>query len=79
MEARFYSLTIIFESVETEPFYVEFSSYPDCVDFLVRKILSYYGHFNPIRSSSVDPVDVPTPSCSLMDSSYADLFNFLIH
>lgn len=77
MEVIFYALTIIFESVETESFYVEFSSYPDCASFLVRKILSYYDS-KPIRSFDLSPIKHPTPSYSLMDSSYADLFNFLI-
>lgn len=77
MEATFYALTVFFESVETEAFYVEFSAYPDCVSFLVRKILSYYDS-KPIRSFHLSPIDNPTLSYSLMDPSYADLFNFLI-
>ncbi|MDB9152120.1 hypothetical protein [Parabacteroides distasonis] len=78
MEAKLFGLTIIFESVETESFYVEFSSYPDCASFLVRKILSYYDS-KLIRSFDLSPIKRLTPLYSLMNPSYADLFNFLIH
>lgn len=48
------------------------------MSYLVRKILQYYDS-KPIRCFSVVPVKNPTPSRSLMDSSNADLFNYLIH
>lgn len=77
MEAKLFGLTIHFDSVENESIYIEFLSYSDTVSYLVRKILSYYDS-KPVCSFSVVPVENSTPSCSLMDSSNTDLFNFLI-
>jgi len=78
MEAKLFCLAINFDSVEPELFCVEFFSYTDTVSYFVRKILQYYDS-KPIRCFFVVPVKNPTPSCSLMDSSNADLFNYLIH
>lgn len=78
MEAKFFRLTINFDSVEPELFCVEFVSYPDTVSYLVRKIL-HYCDSKPILCFSVVPIKIPVPSCSLMDPSNIDLFNYLIH
>lgn len=78
MEAKLFGLTINFDSVETEPIYVEFLSYSDTVSYLVRKILHYYDS-TPVRSFFVAPVEVSHLGFSLMDSSNIDLFNYLIH
>lgn len=77
MEAKLFGLKIIFDSVETESFYVEFLSYSDTVSYLVRKILHYYDS-TPILSFSVVPVEAPRLGSSIMDSSNIDLFNYLI-
>uniref|UniRef100_A0AAU8B2S9 Uncharacterized protein n=1 Tax=Dulem virus 220 TaxID=3145697 RepID=A0AAU8B2S9_9VIRU len=78
MEANLFGLSILFDSVENESFYVEFLSYSDTVSYLVRKILCYYDS-TPILSFSVVPVETPHLGFSLMDPSNIDLFNYLIH
>lgn len=78
MEAKLFRLSINFDSVESESFYVEFLSYSDTVSYLVRKILLYFDA-KPVRSFVVVPADEPTPSYSLMHPSNIDLFNYLIH